>query len=99
MVHISVVTGERLFDVTPSLLAGSEASTDFKALGGILPAEVEALSLPVLDVSNEQRPLNCDTSLRVPELRMVRPLMRFVSLTRTKSELLPLFTWAHTGIG
>ena len=52
MVHISVVTGERLFDVTPSLLAGSEASTDFKALGGIpLPAEVEALSLPVLDVS------------------------------------------------
>ena len=52
MVHISVVTGERLFDVTPSLLAGSEASTDFKARGGIpLPAEVKALSLPVLDVS------------------------------------------------
>ena len=52
MAHISVVTGERLFDVTPSLLAGSEASTDFKARGGIpLPAEVKALSLPVLDVS------------------------------------------------
>lgn len=52
MIHISVVTGERLFDVTPSLLAGSKASTDFKARGVIpLPSEVEALSLPVLDVS------------------------------------------------
>ena len=51
-IHISVVTGERLFDVTPSLLANSDASSDFKALGGIpLPSEVEALSLPVLDVS------------------------------------------------
>ena len=52
MIHISVVTGERLFDVTRSLLAGSEASTDFKEMGGVpLPSEVEAMSLPALDVS------------------------------------------------
>ena len=52
MIHISVLTGERLFDVSPSLLARLDASTDFKAMGRVpLPSETEALSLPVLDVS------------------------------------------------
>ena len=57
MVHISVVTGERLFDVTP-LLAGSRPHR-FQSVGGILPAEAKAAVASSSDVSTSA-PLNCD---------------------------------------
>ena len=66
MVHISVVTGERLFDVTPSLLAGSDSLHQlyFEWAASPWPRRSrKPLSLPVLDVSTKQRPLNCRTSL------------------------------------
>ena len=65
MIDISVVTGERFFDLTPSLLAGSEATKNLKALGCIpLPSEAESLSLPVLNVSTSS---GLSTAIRVFE--------------------------------
>lgn len=51
-ISISVLTGERIFDVDPSFLSKSTGSTNF-TLNGFVPlaSESKDLSLPVLDVS------------------------------------------------
>ena len=50
-ITISVLTGERLFDVNPSFVAKSHSLTNFQLSGLVpLPSESEALSLPTLDV-------------------------------------------------